>query len=213
MYVRDMMTTNVVTIPSNTSIAEARRIMEAHGFSRLPVVDRGKLVGMVTTRRLEQVSPSKATSLTMWELSYLLNKTMVKEMMVRDVVTVTPDATVEEVVALAQSHKVGPLVVVEGGKVIGISTTTDVFYKMLNPILGIGDTGSRIEVIGGGEGKALEEVISLINKHGLKMVTIHTILPPGATEKKLVVHAGSEDIGQLIADLQSKGYKVNVRKR
>jgi len=187
--------------------------MEAHGFSRLPVVDRGKLVGMVTTRRLEQVSPSKATSLTMWELSYLLNKTMVKEMMVRDVVTVTPDATVEEVVALAQSHKVGALVVIEGGKVVGISTTTDVFYKMLNPILGIGDTGSRIEVIGGGEGKALEEVISLINKHGLKMVTIHTILPPEATEKKLVVHAGSEDIGQLIADLQSKGYKVNVRKR
>jgi len=213
MYVRDIMTTNVVTIPSSTSVAEARRMMEAHGFSRLPVVDRGKLVGMVTARRLEQVSPSKATSLTMWELSYLLNKTMVKEIMVRDVVTVTPDTTVEESVALAQSHKVGALVVVEGGKVIGISTTTDLFYKMFNPILGLGEPGSRIEVIGGGEGKALEEVISLINKHGLKVVTLHTIVSPGATEKKLVVHVGSEDVSQLIADLDSKGYKVSVRKR
>jgi len=213
MYIRDIMTTNVVTIPSNTSVAEARRIMEVHGFSRLPVVDREKLVGMVTARRLEQVSPSKATSLTMWELSYLLNKTTVKEIMVRDVVAVTPDTTVEESVALAQSHRVGALVVVEGGKVVGISTTTDLFYKMFNPILGLGEPGSRIEVIGGGEGKALEEIISLINRHGLKIVTLHTIVPLGGTERKLVVHVGSEDVSQLIADLQSKGYKVSERKR
>jgi acetoin utilization protein AcuB len=213
MYVRDIMTTNVVTIPSTTSIAEARRIMEAHGFSRLPVVDREKLVGMVTTRRLEQVSPSKATSLTMWELSYLLNKTTVKEVMVRDVVAVTPDTTVEEVVALAQSHKVGAVVVVEGGKVIGISTTTDLFYKMFNPILGLGEPGTRIEIIGGGEGKPLAEIISLINDYGLNIVTLHTVVPPGATEKKLVVHVGSNDVSRFIADLQNKGYKVNVRKR
>jgi acetoin utilization protein AcuB len=62
MYVRDIMTTNVVTIPSSTSLADAKRIMEAHRFRRLPVVDKGKLVGIVTERRLEQVSPSKATS-------------------------------------------------------------------------------------------------------------------------------------------------------
>ena len=69
MKVSDIMTTNVVTIPSNTSIADAKRLMAAHRFRRLPVVDRGKLVGIVTEHRLEQVSPSKATSLTVWELS------------------------------------------------------------------------------------------------------------------------------------------------
>jgi len=213
MYVRDIMTTNVVTIPSNTSVAEARRIMAAHGFSRLPVVDRGKLVGMVTARRLDKVSPSQATSLTMWELSYLLNKTTVKEIMVRDVVTVTPDTTVEESVALAQSHKVGALVVLEGGRVVGITTTRDLFYNMFNPILGLGEPGTRIEVLGGGEGKALEEVISMINKRGLKIVTMHTITPPGATEKSVVVHLATEDVSQLIADLEGRGYKVNMRKR
>jgi len=213
MYVRDIMTTNVVTIPSSTSVAEAGRIMEAHGFGRLPVVDKGKLVGMVTRRRLDQVSPSKATSLTMWELSYLLSKTTVKEIMVRDVLAITPDTTVEESVALAQSHKVGALVVVEGGKVVGISTTTDLFYKMVNPLLGIGEPGNRIEIIGGGEGKALEDIISLINKLGLRIVTLHVITPPGATKKKLVVHLDSEDIMPLITDLKSKGYEVNVRKR
>jgi len=213
MYVRDIMTTNVVTIPSSTSIAEARRIMEAHGFSRLPVVDKGKLAGMVTARSLEQVAPSKATSLTMWELSYLLSKTTVKEVMVRDVVTVTPDTTVEESVALAQSHKVGALVVLEGGRVVGISTTRDLFYKMFNPILGLGEPGTRIEVAGGGEGKALEEVVSLINKRGLKIVTLHIIVPLGATEKNVVVHLGTDDVSQIIADLESNGYKVNMRKR
>ena len=213
MYIRDIMTTNVVTIPSSTSIAEARRIMDAHGFSRLPVVDKGKLVGMVTARGLEQVAPSKATSLTMWELSYLLSKTTVKEIMVRDVVTVTPDTTVEESVAMAQSHKVGALVVLEGGRVVGISTTRDLFYKMFNPILGLGEPGTRIEVFGGGEGKALEEVVSLINKCGLKIVTLHIIIPPGATEKNVVVHLGTDDVSQIIADLESNGYKVNMRKR
>ena len=213
MYIRDIMTTNVVTIPSSTSVAEARRIMAVHGFSRLPVVDKGKLVGMVTARLLEKVAPSKATSLTMWELSYLLSKTTVEEIMVRDVVTVTPDITVEESVALAQSHKVGALVVIEGGRVVGISTTRDLFYKMFNPILGLGEPGTRIEVFGGGEGKALEEVVSLINKRGLRIVTLHIIIPPGATEKNVVVHLGTEDVSQIIADLESNGYKVNMRKR
>ena len=213
MYIRDIMTTNVVTIPSSTSIAEARRIMEAHGFSRLPVVDKGKLVGMVTARGLDQVAPSKATSLTMWELSYLLSKTTVKEIMVRDVITASPDTTVEEAVALAQSHKVGALVVIEGGRVVGITTTRDLFYKMFNPILGLGEAGTRIEVFGGGEGKALEEVVALINRRGLKIVTLHIITPPGKTEKSVVVHLGTEDVGQMVADLEGRGYKVNMRKR
>ena len=187
--------------------------METHGFSRLPVVDKGKLVGMVTTRRLDQVSPSKATSLTMWELSYLLSKTTVKEIMVKDVVTVTPDTTVEETVALAQSRKVGAVVVIERGKVVGISTTTDIFYKMVNPILGVGEPGSRIEVVGGGEGRALEEVISLVNRCGLRILTLHVITPPEASQKKVVVHLDSENVSQLITELENKGYQVNLRKR
>ena len=80
MYVRDIMTSNVVTISSSTSIADAKRIMEAHRFRRLPVVDKGKLVGIITEHGLEKVSPSKATSLSVWELSYLLDKTTVRKL-------------------------------------------------------------------------------------------------------------------------------------
>ena len=213
MYVRDIMTTNVVTIPSSTSIADAKRIMEAHRFRRLPVVDKGKLVGIVTERRLESVSPSKATSLTIWELSYLLDKTTVKEIMERDVVTASPDMTVEESLALAQGQKVGALVVIEDGRVVGIVTTNDFFYKIVNPILGLGQPGTRIEITGGGECKEMGKIISTINKLGLNVVTCHIIALPEATKKDVVMHVDAEDVSQLVSELEGKGYKVSVRRR
>jgi len=74
MYVKDVMTMNVVSIPSNTTVSDAKKIMDAHKIRRLPVVDRGKLVGIVTERRLEAYTPSKATSLSVWEIGYLLGK-------------------------------------------------------------------------------------------------------------------------------------------
>jgi acetoin utilization protein AcuB len=213
MLIRDIMTTNVVTIPSSTSISDAKRIMEAHRFQRLPVVDKGKLVGIVTARRLESVSPSKATSLTVWELTYLLNTTPVKEIMEKNVITVSPDTTNEEAVALAQSNKVGTLVVIEDGHVVGIVTTNDFFYKIINPVLGLGDPGSRVEVIGAGTGKALEEIISTVNKLGLEIITLHIEVIPDKAEKDICIHVNSDDVSQLVDELKAKGYKVNLRKR
>ena len=213
MNVSDIMTTNVVTIPSSTSIADAKRIMEAHRFRRLPVVDKGKLVGIVTERRLESVSPSKATSLTVWELSYLLNKTSVKEIMERHVITVSPDMTAEEATALVQSHKVGSMVVMEDGRVVGIVTTNDFFYKIINPILGLGQPGSRVGISGGGEGKALAEIVSTANKLGLEITTLHIELLPEATKKDVCVHINNDNVSQFIAELEKKKYKVQLRQR
>lgn len=213
MYIKDIMTTNLVTIPSSMSIADAKRIMKAHKFRRLPVVDKGKLVGIVTENRLEQVSPSKSTSLTVWEIGYLLEKTTVKEIMETKVVTVTPDMTVEEGLATAQNNRVGALVVMDQGQPVGIVTTNDFFYKIANKILGIGEPGTRVEVIDGGEGPALEEILSLANKNGLKLHTLHVIAPPEKEKKDVVVHIESEDTDKLVADLKSRGYSVLVRKR
>jgi acetoin utilization protein AcuB len=213
MYVRDIMITNVVTIPSSTSIADTKRIMEAHRIRRLPVVDKGKLVGIVTDRRLESVSPSKATSLTVWELSYLLSKTTVKEIMEKNVVTVSPDMSAEEALAVAQGHKVGALVVMENGRVVGIVTTNDFFYKIVNPVLGLGQPGSRVEIIGGGETKALAGIISTIDKLGLEVTTLHIEQLPEAKTKDVCIHIKSEDVSQLLAELKGKGYRVSLRKR
>jgi acetoin utilization protein AcuB len=213
MNVGDIMATNVVTIPSKTSIAEAKRIMAAHRIRRLPVVDKGKLVGIVTEHRLESVSPSKATSLSVWELTYLLDTTTVKEIMERDVVTCSSDTSVEESVAIAQGNKVGAIVVVEGGRVVGIITTNDIFYKIVNPILGIGESGTRIEVTDGGNAKALEEILSAVNKLRLEITTVHIEQLPEAETKDVCVHINSDDVKKLVADLKAQGYKVGFRRR
>lgn len=213
MYIKDIMTTNVVTIPSSMSIADAKRIMKAHKFRRLPVVDKGKLVGMVTEHRLEQVSPSKSTSLTVWEIGYLLEKTTVKEIMEKNVITANPDMTVEEGLAIAQNNRVGAVIVIDGEHVVGVVTTNDFFYKIANKILGIGEPGVRVEVIDGGEGPALEEVISLANKNKLKITTLHIISPPEKEKKDVVVHIETNNTEKLVEELKARGYSVSVRKR
>ncbi|MBI9077263.1 MAG: CBS domain-containing protein [Desulfatibacillum sp.] len=213
MLVKDVMTANVVTITSDTSLADAKRIMEAHKFQRLPVVDKGKLKGVVTEKRLEKVSPSEATSLTVWEVGYLLEKTPVSKIMAKNVVTVTPDMTVEEGLALAQSNKVGALVVLENGKVAGIVTTNDFFYKIANRVLGIGEPGTRIFVVEGGEGPELEKVLHNINKHQMKIVTIHVLTPLDQEKHDVVIHVTAKDVKALLTDLRADGFKVATRSR
>jgi len=215
MNIRDIMTTNVVTIPSNTHLIEARRIMEQKGLKRLPVVNKGKLVGVITKNRLEKVIPQQAHPNDLLELSYNIYsvyRTPVSEIMQKDVVTVSPDMPVEEAVALAQSKRVGALVVVEDGKVVGIATTNDFFYRILNKVLGVGEPGARIKITGGGEGKPLEEVISCLNKAGLNITTLHIYQRPGVAKKDLVVHLDTEDTDQCVKLLKDRGYEVSVRK-
>ena len=102
MLVRDIMTSNVITVPSDTPVLEAEQIMTFHRFERLPVVDKGKLVGLVTKDNLLKASPSDATSFSRGELYYLLSKLTVKEIMKKKVVTVSPDTSVEKAAAIAQ---------------------------------------------------------------------------------------------------------------
>ena len=215
MFVKDIMTMNVVTIPSNTSVSDAKRIMEAHRIRRLPIVDRGKLVGMVTEHRLEAYTPSKATTLSVWEIGYLLGNTPVKDIMEKNVVTVTPDMTVEEVLALAQEKEVGALPVLENGRVVGIVTTNDFFYKIANPVLGIGMPGTRVEVIGKGDDKVIENVVSLANRQGMRIITIHVVNIPESTEEKkdIVIHLDTEDTSKFVEELKTKGYEVILRTR
>lgn len=215
MFVKDIMTMNVVTIPSNTSISDTKRIMEAHRIRRLPIVDRGKLVGMVTEHRLEAYTPSKATSLSVWEIGYLLGNTPVKDIMEKNVITVTPDMTVEEVLALAQEKKIGALPVLEDGRVVGIVTTNDFFYKIANPVLGIGMPGTRVEVIGRGDDKVIENVVSLANREGMRIITIHVLnIPESPEEKKdIVIHLDTEDTSKFVEALKTKGYEVILRTR
>ena len=216
MHLRDIMTTDVITISSKANIIDAKKLMESHKLKRIPVVDRGKLVGIVTKRSLEKAVPPEPNPRDLLEFSYSiasLYRTPIRQIMRRDMVTATPDMTVEEAVALAQAKKVGALVVVEDNQVVGIATTNDFFYKILNKVLGVGEPGARLEILGGGEGKPLEGIISCLNKGGLNITALHVYKRPGRAKKNVVIHVDSDDVGHCVTELKNKGYQVNLRKR
>ena len=120
MYVRNRTTINPITVTPDTTIATALEIMREKNINRIPVVKDGKLVGIITERKLMEVSPSSATSLSIFEINYLLAKTKVEQVMTKKVVTVAPDDLLEIAALKMRDNKVGGLPVVENGKVVGI---------------------------------------------------------------------------------------------
>jgi acetoin utilization protein AcuB len=213
MIISDIMTTNVVTVPSNTSLAEARRIMDAHHLRRLPVIDRGKLLGVITERSLDRMGPSKMTTFSMNEIAYLVNKITVKEVMRQDVVTVSPDTTVEAAVALSQSKRIGFLIVVEAGNVVGVATTNDFFYKILNPLLGINLPGTRIIVKNCNKGPDVEKVVATINKLKVGIINLFITDFPEVNKHDLLVHLDTKECSKCIEEIRKLGYSAMERER
>jgi acetoin utilization protein AcuB len=209
MLVRDLMVYNVITVPSDTYVLDAERIMEVHRIGRLPVVDKGELVGMVTKDDLIKASPSSTQSLDQRQLFQLLAKLRVGEIMKRDVITTTPDATVEKAVAIAQKNRVGCLPVLEGKRVVGIITGNDVFYKVVNPILGVGSKGSRIIVEGAGDVDNMQKVFQVVSRLKKTVESVWTFSGDGA--KELVIQLKEEDLADLLKALEEMGYKARKR--
>ncbi len=126
--IRDWMTPNPVTIGPKTTVPEAHKIMKERDFRRLPVVDEhGRLIGIVTLGDLREAGPSSATSLSIFELNYLLAQLTVDKIMTREVVTVSPDATIRDAANLMLKHEIGALPVMEDDKLVGIITESDIF--------------------------------------------------------------------------------------
>jgi acetoin utilization protein AcuB len=213
MLISDIMKTNVVSVPSTTSLAEARRIMDAHSIRRLPVIDRMKLVGIVTKDDLDKMGPSQLTTFSVNELVYMLNKITIKDVMHKDVISVPPDTTIEEAVSLAQAKKVGSLVVSEDDRVIGIATTNDIFLGLLNPLLGIGLPGSRIVVVNCYKGPDIERVLSVINKLNVSITNLFVSEFPVAGKHDLFIHLGDDNVTHVSDEIERIGFKVVARKR
>lgn len=131
MYVRDKMTRHVITITPDQSLRMARERMHKHGIRRLPVVNNGQLIGMVTDRDVRRAWASPATALSTHELLYLLDRLTVQEVMTAKVLTVTPDMSLVEAARLLHDHKIGGLPVVDGRLVVGIITEMDLLEAFI----------------------------------------------------------------------------------
>ena len=213
MLVRGVMTKNVITVSPDTPVVEALKIMKEHKFRRLPVVNKaGKLVGLVTETRLEQVKPRAAAPI-IWQISYVLHHTTVGDVMRKKVVTVKPTDTVEMTVAKAQAARVGTAIVVEKNKIVGICTTNDLFYRIVNPTLGIGESGIRILINGGGRAKSAEKILHCVNQLGVGIKIIWTSPSSTALETDLTLQLDTDDATIVVKELAKLGYEAIVRQR
>lgn len=129
--VKDWMTPDPITIAPSTTLPEANRLMKECGIRRLPVVDSGRLVGIVTLGDVREASPSAATSLSIYELNYLLSRLTVEKIMTRDPIAISPETSLEAAARLMLEHKIGGLPVVDEGKVVGIITESDIFRLLV----------------------------------------------------------------------------------
>ena len=143
MIVKEVMRTNVVFISSETKITESKNIMMENKFSKLPVVDYGKLVGIVTKNDLLKAEPSLATTLDMFEIGYLLSKLTVKKVMMTNVITVSPEEVVEEAARIMVDNEISCLPVVKDDALIGIITESDLF-NLFTDMFGARQKGVRV---------------------------------------------------------------------
>jgi acetoin utilization protein AcuB len=144
MLVRERMSQKPITITPDVSVTDALRLMHERKIRRLPVVDsHGKLVGIVSDQDLLYASPSPVSSLSVWEMNYLLAKLKIEEVMTRKVITITEDTPLEEAARIMADNKIGGLPVVRGDKLVGIVTETDLF-KIFLELLGGRQSGVRV---------------------------------------------------------------------
>ena len=161
MRVRDIMSTNVITINKDILVDDAKKIMGAYKIRRLPVMKKDRLIGLVTKHMMVKAEPSPATSLSIHELRYLLAKMTVKEIMVKNPFTVSPDMPIEEALHLGEEKSHGAFPVVENGKMIGIITESDV-VKLVSKIVKVQDEVKGVDIKAEKEFGNMENKIKII---------------------------------------------------
>jgi len=209
MKVKHWMTKDPITVSPETLAVEAQKIMKENKIRRLPVVDKGKLVGMVTFRNLIEAAPSSASSLSIHELNYLIMKIKVKDLMKKNVITVSPEDTVIEAIVRGVEKGIGGFPVVdEQGRLVGIITETQIARAMIQ----LFGTEARKEIISlenvdlqpGTFGK----IVTLVEKLGINIISMFS-LPRRTTDLlRVYIRIRSGQREEALAELKKAGYEI-----
>jgi len=143
MFVGERMSHPVITVSPDTPIHDALIMFKREHIRRAPVIKDGKMIGIVSERDLLNASPSPVTSLSVWELNYLVSKVTVKQVMSKKVKTVDVNTPIEEAARIMADSKIGGLPVTRAGKVVGMITETDLF-KILLELMGARERAVRV---------------------------------------------------------------------
>jgi acetoin utilization protein AcuB len=170
------MTSPAITIGPDLGVQDAMAMMRRDKVRRYPVIDRqGNLIGIVSESDLLNASPSDATTLSVWEINYLLSKLTIEKVMTKNVITITRDTPIEEAARIMADNKVGGLPVVEGNKVVGIVTETNLFRIFLE-LFGARAKGIRLSVLVTDEPGALWRLTGAIQAIKGNIIALGTFL-------------------------------------
>ncbi|MCX7707245.1 MAG: CBS domain-containing protein [Anaerolineae bacterium] len=208
MLVGERMTRNPITILETASIDDGLHLMRERKVRRLPVLDAsGQMVGIVSDKDLLHAAPSPATSLSVYELHYLLSKLTIKQVMSRPVITVTPDTPLEEAARIMADNKIGGLPVVEGGKLVGIITETDIF-KILLELLGARAAGLRITVEAPSQKGVLAALTRALFERGADIVSVVNYAAPDPARSRITIKLTGVDAGAVQEAVAQVGFDL-----
>ncbi|HJF16352.1 MULTISPECIES: CBS domain-containing protein [Globicatella] len=207
MYVKNYMTTNLIVIGPEASMIDANDLMKQHNINRLPVVENERLVGLITRSIIAENSPSGATSLSKFELNYLLDKTKVKDIMEKQVIQISPDHLLEEAAVIMRNSNIGVLVVSENNQIKGIITDKDIFRAFAD-ISGYNIPGSSVVVAVQQDRRGVIEEIgdALLESDSnlTNLVVYHT-----EDGIRVVIHIDSDNPSDLVEKLKNRNLIVN----
>lgn len=207
MSVKDFMTKELVVIDPQTKIFDAVDLMKKYEIHRLPVVEKNSLVGLITEGTIQAAMPSQATSLSVFEINYLLNKTTVNDVMIRDIQTIAPNDLLEDAIYLMRKKNIGVLPVVDMREnLVGIITNNDIFDAFLK-ITGYTDGGTRIQLrIEKDQRGILAEVCQVLSSHGYNIATV--VVNRNEKETIIEFQIATRKVEALKGFLETEGYTV-----
>ena len=205
MFVAQWMTPAPKSVSSKTPVMEAMQLLRKGGYRRLPVVDGGRLVGIVTDRDLKDATPSSANTLSVYELNYQLSKLVVREVMTTPVVTVSPEDPVEQASLLMEAHKVSGLPVVAGSRLTGMLTITDMLRAFV-AMLGLREGGTRVTVSLPDEPGVLAQAAGAAAPSNI--IAVVTVGVQAGSHRELVLRVVGEGAAEFPERLKAAGLEV-----
>jgi acetoin utilization protein AcuB len=211
MKVRERMSTNVLSVEMKSTVTECYNIMRDNNIRRLPVLEKGRLAGIVTLSDLDRAAPSAATSLSKNELNYLLAKLTLKDIIPKsqEVITIDPESYIETAAKLMRMHTVSGLPVVENGAVIGIITETDIFDAFID-ILGVNKVHTRINIFTEDRLGTLAEITGIIAEKNKNILNALVYFDNKKDKYKINLRLEGKNCEDVIAELKKRSYDVEA---
>lgn len=206
MFVKLRMTAHPFTVDAHASLPEAMAIMSDKGVRHLPVMEAGRLVGVLSHSDLAAAGPSRATTFSAGEINYLLDKLKVEKVMTRNPITISPEALLEEAAVLLRDNKIEMLPVVDGARLVGVITESAILDAFIE-ILGFRDAGTRLTIDATDAPGVLSRLTAVTAKHDANIQ--HLAVYRGEGDRSVVVvGVNSLNTAEIEADLASEGFKV-----